>query len=1067
MPEDDNLLDIQVGVWDGAAPDAESAWLEAVKMSISDVFGEEGRFPVRAIILLATADWCRTDRPLSAMVLDQIKNRITEGTPLIGGSSPRIFVSLPGTTVRQHCIECGFCVILLRSPELWVSAGAIPSPHARPSSDVDSDLRTLVKNLKGYSGKHPRLGTSAAADLFGFFPGPVVDEQQLRTLPDLDLHKRVLDAFHHEYSLFGASTADDIWPNSGFQFLNRECLQSGLVLALVQYDFSLGGAMAHGFHRVPGIHLSVDGLVDPIDETSYTVALLDDEPAGPRLSRLLAEVSFGVNRPILGMGSHEEPLILIPTVRPSDLSESVTFSRRVPFKWRLSVLAATPEELRHTAAQTLRLAITRSRSRLNRLRLILGFSCVGRYEYFNREHPDNWWTSLRALANDFEDLPFVCALCSGEFGEDQWRRPRGDHFSLWFACLSGQPNHRSRNRRLQLSLLNAATDLLRYNRPEAVMDAAITGARSAGAAGAQISICDSALGKILGKGHGIGRGHGFENILELTVRDLPESGARYDLPETFLRWTRIVGLPQHLTKLLRPDDGTDILSILAANQLAVFVPDTSDPLFYCDPECVKLVGPKSQFIAPLLGAQGALLAMLQIAFPIGTEMDSEAFALWLGYAQKLATALERAFEIEEREAKEAITLHRTQIMKSHPAARLPRADIEEFLDTVQKTLGADYIHLRARQQDIASKSYELLAAKGPLADIHYQVRPMLQANEGSIGHAKGSDETFTNTISKTRQVYSDINATITTSSALERLWAIESERICSAGLLALKDGQDVFGVLVIDSTSEYYFTERQKRLARLAAQEATALLLERRSTFQKRQDENRSRRLLAVTMKEPSHAHRYKDRLALIQRCLDIVQGESMTATIRSAVDDISKYVSEGRHELESREALTSPALQYETPQSLISAAMEGLKFGLPISLVINPSANELFVPTATGLVDGLRYLIENAIESRHSTVEIRVDLKHEGDRAVLAIHIENDGDPVTEAEIERFFVPGFSTKLRKTEEPHLGQGVPLAWAGVYSVGGTLSIVPREGGGVVALIEIGGALSRKAMASEL
>jgi hypothetical protein len=123
------------------------------------------------ILLLATADWCSAEKPLSGFLREHVAQRLHYPVPLIGGSTPRVFVSKRvggGTSFSR--IEQGFVAIILFSEDLWVSVDNLEQPY-RFSPDVRRQkLRELTQRLK--NGRSQRLGpgTSAAADLFGVFP---------------------------------------------------------------------------------------------------------------------------------------------------------------------------------------------------------------------------------------------------------------------------------------------------------------------------------------------------------------------------------------------------------------------------------------------------------------------------------------------------------------------------------------------------------------------------------------------------------------------------------------------------------------------------------------------------------------------------------------------------------------------------------------------------------------------------------------------------------------------------------------------------------------------------------
>ena len=272
--------------------------------------------------------------------------------------------------------------------------------------------------------------------------------------------------------------------------------------------------------------------------------------------------------------------VVVPLDAPSEWGQSVRFNRKLPIGYRLTVLNATSDDLHQSAIEAFRLSKRRANLKNPAAaKLILSFACASRFQKFEREKAGSWWQAVEALTQNYvSDIPIICSLCAGEYGEDHRLRARGDNFSIWIACLTGEPSDRAKNRLLQNDLLRAADKLIRAIKPDEIMAVAVQAVIDAGATGAQISLADPKSRKILGENHGFAASsrdsaQTFEKVSKFTCRELPDPNHVFCLPDYFTPWTLQLAPapPTAVWRQLRPED--DILSIVAANKIAIFIPD--------------------------------------------------------------------------------------------------------------------------------------------------------------------------------------------------------------------------------------------------------------------------------------------------------------------------------------------------------------------------------------------------------------------------------------------------------------------------------------------------------------
>ncbi|HYN86925.1 MAG TPA: FIST N-terminal domain-containing protein, partial [Ardenticatenaceae bacterium] len=477
-----------------------------------------------------------------------------------------------------------------------------------------------------------RLGASADKSLFGILPGIVTDERGEKVYLDNELYDEVLEAFNYMYPLVGASAADKIEPQVGYQFSNDLCLKSGLVVASVESDLGTAAMMTHGFEPLPHARVSVDALAGG-EPSGYEVARLDGKPAAERLQELTRDGMSRLERPVFGLPCGKDFNVIWPQQVHPGKDGIVRVKRKVALGDRLYVLNADPEHMLRAGAKALRGVIRRAGVDVSNLSLILGFSCVGRIQYYAAYNAD-WRAAISHLRESYMGVPLVWALSAGEFGIDEWRRNRANNMSISTICVANVHSRRAATRNFQNKLLEAGSQLITCATPRSVMETALAGAVEAGATGGQVCIVDGKLGRIIGKEHGyslspIGSPQDWPAVAKMTDRVIShrEGGA---LPVYLEPWAMPVVSEadvHHARANHRPrhheGEREDILPLIVRTLHAVYILDSRDPKFHCNHEAVERGNLGCQLAVPLVGSSGRAIATLQVSFAESKPIDRE------------------------------------------------------------------------------------------------------------------------------------------------------------------------------------------------------------------------------------------------------------------------------------------------------------------------------------------------------------------------------------------------------------------------------------------------------------
>ena len=180
----------------------------------------------------------------------------------------------------------------------------------------------------------------------------------------------------------------------------------------------------------------------------------------------------------------------------------------------------------------------------------------------------------------------------------------------------------------------------------------------------------------------------------------------------------------------------DILTFVVRTLHAVFVPDVHKPLFLSDCKAADAGNIRVFLAVPLVGSTGRAIATFQLSFPDDSLLDRESFGLWVLYAQRVADALERTQEAEEREITDKITREANELMwKPMTPQDKPWSWCNAFLTTTKDALGADGMHMRVLKETTKEDVYELVGAVGHLAALRFSVRPTTREGDGSCSRA--------------------------------------------------------------------------------------------------------------------------------------------------------------------------------------------------------------------------------------------------------------------------------------------------------------------------------------------
>lgn len=366
------------------------------------------------------------------------------------------------------------------------------------------------------------------------------------------------------------------------------------------------------------------------------------------------------------------------------------------------------------------------------------------------------------------------------------------------------------NRLLPQRLMEAVTGLLSCGVPGSVMGAALEGAIRAGARGGFIVRVNRAADRILG--------------VSGAARESPDSSTRWvdildaiDLPAPSRHLS--AALPLELSNCSRPvltdvrrgEVDSDlqfenVLQICARTRHAIHLTSSMMPWLYRQlPHVTEVGSSQPLMVMPLIGLDLDVIGVLGLGFQQGVSLDNEAFHYWIGYAQKVGTALERADEAVQRRSLVGLSQLGTAL-----ASRVSVGD--ESRD------GPDDHLLWFGQQ---------LEALLEVEDVRVVLsRPPLGADADQV--ALNSSPAFLNRCILCDQLTADSSVPshegngnpVRRSDPMLPLG-----NFGSVGIIPLHVDGEIGGTLCICAKQEYFFTTHAQELAMAAAREAEQLLL--------------------------------------------------------------------------------------------------------------------------------------------------------------------------------------------------------------------------------------------------
>jgi signal transduction histidine kinase len=860
------LLEVGVGCLpqDGKDYPFEAAAESLVGQALAEVHPE--RLPVRGFLLLATADWCSTDRPLCRELLLEIERRVGYRVSLIGGSMAKVFCSkAPNFVMEQGVVLAALC-----SRDFWMSALLLEKPH-KDRDGRESELKAFAEKLESKAGT--RLGASASRHLLGVFPGIFRDGDGQLHYWDHELHEEILKAFGYQYPLIGGAAANGVDPTLGYQFVDDKCSESSLAMAIVESDLAWGSRMGHGFEADRDSCVAVDALAGGV-ESGYEVETLDGRPAAERLRELQKTHPMLSGRFCLGLAAGEDYHV-ITAFEPAtgELGNRVRLTRRVRRGDRLYVLHVEKAGLDRTAETVAKAAIASADAPPGAMKLLWGMACSGRLGIMEALGIP-WEERVRRLNTVYPGIPKIGGLCGGEFGIDEWGRARANTFTFWAGCMASAHTKGAKNRDLQRELVEAAGRLSRYRTPREVMQEALKEALRAGALGGMICIVDREIGKIIGRNLGSSLSatdpppelkqewdkvrQDWRSVADKTVRDIPRQvGQRFPLRLLNYAMKLDPGVPLELTTM--PLREEDILTLITRTRCAVLVTDAErltpgkESFFHCDTDASR-AGNVQRFLAiPLVGSGGQVIATLQVGFQLDVSIDRETFGIWVSFGQKLAAALERAQEAEEREAMEQISQTANRTMQSPADSVSGEVDwCNDYVRVVRDALGAGDVdvqtldvHMRILHGGaVGAKELHLIGAAGFLAESRKQTRPATGQGDGTCySELLRNEARFKNTQEEMKEWNRKVHAiqgTAEQRAEFERQLAF----VQAAGVVPVCDHEVVLGSLVVESQQEYFFTERRRRIIKAAAALGGAVLCNRQIAMEKARLEKECSRIL-------------------------------------------------------------------------------------------------------------------------------------------------------------------------------------------------------------------------------
>ena len=469
----DSLLDVGLSAYEGVGNQADIG--EASRLLVTGALADcrYRELPIRFAMLLATEDWSHPEQNLPRHVRAALRETLHRDVPMIGGCMAKVLVS----NHPKGFVDHGIALALFCSFDLWASVACVEKPYSIPTDEERrSKLKEMAQTLE--DSMSPRLGSTADRYLFAVFPGFTM-EGDGRHMRDSDFHWEVKAAFAHGYHLYGASSADTLHPTTGYQFVNDECYESSLAVALVENDLKIAAAMRHPFQPQRDPRVSIDRLHGDVD-IGVDIEVLDGKPAAERVKVLKEDKDIVLlnGTPVFGLHSGDDFRIVFPLEPVVGLPGCIRVNRKVALGDRLFCMRLADIDILDFCEKTVDEAFAATDAAPEDATFFLGFACVSWYsQYSSSVGPiDNAAARFR---RKYPRAKVMLGLCAAEFATTE-RGPNANHMSLWVRSHTAQLSNRAAGRTPIRGLSVAANDVLTCAASADIMQKAIEGAVSAG-----------------------------------------------------------------------------------------------------------------------------------------------------------------------------------------------------------------------------------------------------------------------------------------------------------------------------------------------------------------------------------------------------------------------------------------------------------------------------------------------------------------------------------------------------------------------------------------------------------
>lgn len=670
-----------------------------------EALGDPKQFPPRLLILLASPaylDSLAAEQLLKGVTqtFDDAKYKITSegnerGVELMGCSVAAVFFDR-----RIHNRGALLVCLASRLLEARVEARRLPDagPESglKPGHEFDETISSLLQALNLVTEKGDEIHSFGNRTLFTFFPSPG-DGRYVAPR----LHEALRAQLGARIPIFGgvASADDPRRVRSGVVFANSRVHRRAIVAANVECGTSLAVSFSQG-----------------LTDTGQTYGVAEVDPRDSRVVRRLREdemadvlEEMGRRSPVplfADLSPDRDPTVDMPEVE----SGALRFIREVRAGETLHLLRPEPEKMR----QALRDGVERS---LKRAFLVnpgagLGLRCAGLLRHAERIGLDlaHDTTLLekdlydRAGRDDRStaDKPFVGGFVDGEAGVDKDGK---SVFGNWGSAAL------------------VVADELRFRTPVFRGFEKLAEFAGAGAPDKHAEWLD----KLTHLVYDIG----FPGaMLSLCIRD-EDRTAIVARSASGTRYTKVLAEAKPYQF-----DGEDVLATVARNRQWQFIRD-SRVLKCGSAEAATRAGIISQYVTPLVGEDGEVIAVLQI------DLGDVTFPADLYHSEKIV--LEALGKIVNSGLKRAAAWETAKIIRGLDAAlgdclsaKTVKEGLQQYLEQALKAFGLKSAHIRVAQEE--KHSLSLVAGAGTYYEAARKSRREIDFGEVSLTAQAFRDE---------------------------------------------------------------------------------------------------------------------------------------------------------------------------------------------------------------------------------------------------------------------------------------------------------------------------------------